>query len=199
MSRIVVDSIRNSSASSDGITLASDGSVTIPGNATCSGTASGFGGGKILQVVSVSKTDQFSSTSTSFVDITGLSINITPSSTNSKILVIAQITASGEDAGTGIMLDRSGTEPLKANADGSRQVFTMIGTYAGSNAEMTYGNGANHISFLDSPNTTSQLTYKLKGKTRSANPFRVNITRYTSNDTNCSLGTSTLTVMEVGA
>ena len=58
MSRIIVDSIRNSSASSDGITLASDGSVTIPGNATCSGTASGFGGGKILQVVSTPDADR---------------------------------------------------------------------------------------------------------------------------------------------
>ena len=57
MSRIIVDSIRNSSASADGITLASDGSVTLPGNATCSGTATGFGGGKILQVVETKITD----------------------------------------------------------------------------------------------------------------------------------------------
>ena len=171
----------------------------LAANAVTAGKLASGVGGKILQVLSVAKTDQFSSTSTSFVDITGLSINITPTSSSSKILVLAQIGISGEDAGTGIMLDRSGTEPLKADADGSRQRFTMIGTYAGSGGELQYGNGSNHISFLDSPNTTSQLTYKLKAKSRSANTFRVNITRYTSNDTNASLGTSTLTVMEVAA
>ena len=58
MSRIIVDAVRNSSASSDGITLASDGSVTIPGNATCSGTATGFGGGKLLQVQQMNERQQ---------------------------------------------------------------------------------------------------------------------------------------------
>ena len=41
-SKLIVNSIRHTGASADGITLASDGSVTLPGNATCSGTASGF-------------------------------------------------------------------------------------------------------------------------------------------------------------
>ena len=50
--------------------------------------------GSILQVVSTTKTDTFTSTSTSMVDITGLSATITPSSTSSKILVMASV-ASG--------------------------------------------------------------------------------------------------------
>ncbi len=41
-SKLIVNSVRHTGASADGITLASDGSVTLPGNATCSGTASGF-------------------------------------------------------------------------------------------------------------------------------------------------------------
>ena len=155
------------------------------------------GGGGIIQVKSVVKTDVFTSTSTSFVDITGMSVSITPTSNTSKILVIAQCAVSGEDAGTGIMLDRDGTEPLKANADGNKQRFTIIGAYAASDREMRYGNPANHISFLDSPATTNQVTYKLRAKTRSSSTFYVNSTRYTDNNTNASLGTSTLTVMEV--
>ena len=43
-SKLIVNSVRHTGASADGITLASDGSVTLPGNATCSGTATGFGG-----------------------------------------------------------------------------------------------------------------------------------------------------------
>ena len=96
MSRIIVDAVRNSSASADGITLASDGSVTLPGNATCSGTATGFGGGKLLQVKQSVKTDTASWTGTSFVNIAGTDetgagsiweVNITPTVANSKILV----------------------------------------------------------------------------------------------------------------
>ena len=45
MSRILVDQIRSNSASADAITLDGSGNLTIPGNATCSGTATGFGGG----------------------------------------------------------------------------------------------------------------------------------------------------------
>ena len=43
--------------------------------------------GNILQVVSTTKTDTFSTTSTSYVDITGLSVSITPTSTSSKIFI----------------------------------------------------------------------------------------------------------------
>ena len=42
-SKLIVNSVRHTSASADGITMAADGSVTFPGNATCSGTATGFG------------------------------------------------------------------------------------------------------------------------------------------------------------
>tara|TARA_A100000172_G_C3024824_1_gene104442 strand:+ start:159 stop:677 length:519 start_codon:yes stop_codon:yes gene_type:complete len=152
---------------------------------------------RVGQVISVVKTDQFTSTSTSFVDITGLSINITPTSSSSKILVIAQCSVVGEDAGTGIMLDRDGTEPIKADAEGSRQRFTIFGSHANSSSEGQYSQPANHISFLDSPNTTSQVTYKLKAKTRTSSTFYVNTTRYRSDNTNGSLGTATLTVMEI--
>ena len=41
-SKLIVNSVRHTGASADGITMAADGSVTFPGNATCSGTATGF-------------------------------------------------------------------------------------------------------------------------------------------------------------
>jgi len=73
----------NSFNALSGSTLTVDSGATI----TNSGTANGFG--KILQVVSTTKTDTFStSTVNSFVDITGLSVAITPRATSSKILVI---------------------------------------------------------------------------------------------------------------
>tara|TARA_R100000278_G_scaffold118750_1_gene99605 strand:- start:1476 stop:1997 length:522 start_codon:yes stop_codon:yes gene_type:complete len=155
------------------------------------------GGGGIIQVKQVVKTDVFSSSSTSFVDITGLTVNITPTSSSSKILVLAQCTVVGGDAGTGIMLDRDGSEPLKADSEGNRQRFTITGGYG--DGGFYYSNGANHISYLDSPGTDQQITYKLKAKTRSNSTFYVNTTTHRNNDTNTSNSTATLTVMEVSA
>ena len=42
-SKLIVNSIRHTGASADGITLDASGNVTFPANATCSGTATGFG------------------------------------------------------------------------------------------------------------------------------------------------------------
>ena len=86
MSRILVDQIRSNSASADAITLDGSGNLTIPGNATISGTATGFGGGKVLQAVTATSTTPTFNYAKAFAD-TGLSATITPSATNSKILV----------------------------------------------------------------------------------------------------------------
>ena len=43
-SKLIVNSLRHTGASSDAITMDASGNVTFPGNATCSGTPSGFGG-----------------------------------------------------------------------------------------------------------------------------------------------------------
>ena len=62
-------------------TSGADVTITMP-------TAS-QGLGKILQVVSTFKNDTFSTTSSSYVDVTGLSVAITPSATSSKILILS--------------------------------------------------------------------------------------------------------------
>ena len=50
-------------------------------------------GGKVLQVVQDTKTDQFETTSTSFSAVTSLSASITPSATSSKILIMCSTSA----------------------------------------------------------------------------------------------------------
>ena len=55
-------------------------------------------GGKVLQVVQTVKSDTFSTSSTTFTDVTGLSVSITPSSTSNKILILASISGS-QDVG----------------------------------------------------------------------------------------------------
>ena len=86
MSRILVDQIRSNSASADALTLDGSGNLTIPGNATISGTATGFGGGKILQVVTGTTTTTVATSSTSQTD-TGLSCSITTTTNSSKVFI----------------------------------------------------------------------------------------------------------------
>ena len=83
MSRIIVDSIRNSSASSDGITLSSDGKVAFPNTST----------GKILQVVQTHYSDRISNTTGSGAEWAPSQLNctITPAATSSKVLITAKV------------------------------------------------------------------------------------------------------------
>ena len=62
--------------------------LTVPGTGNATLLTSATSTGKILQVVSTAKTDAFTTSSQSLVDITGLSATITPSATSSKILVL---------------------------------------------------------------------------------------------------------------
>ena len=97
MTKLLYDAIRGSSGTADSIQLhASNQSVTFPGNVTCSGTATGFGGGKILQVKYATKNDTFSTDSTSFTDVTGLSVTMDATSTSNKFLYFAFIQGNTE-------------------------------------------------------------------------------------------------------
>ena len=118
------------------------------------------GGAGVLQVVSTTKTDTFTTTSTSFTDITGLSVSITPSSTSSKVLLVVNLFGDNSTAGQAgfVQLVRDSTAVGVGDAAGSRtRATTALSSYAGPNT--IYASGAN---FLDSPSTTSATTYKVQ-------------------------------------
>jgi len=158
----------------------------------------GIGGGKILQVVSTTKTDTFTTTSTSFVDITGFSVSISPSSTTSKILVIFNVSV-GADGGTNAptaQIMRDSTAIAIGDAAGSRTRATSLyyaGNGGGANAQNNFSNN-----FLDSPNTTSSVTYKIQVRSNSAAQTTA-INRGTGDTDGASTarGVSTITLMEV--
>ena len=89
-SRLVVNSVRHTGASADAITLDASGNVTFPANATCSGTATGFGGGKVLQIQQTVKTDTATESLSSGVPSSTIycPVNITPASASSKKLIV---------------------------------------------------------------------------------------------------------------
>jgi hypothetical protein len=150
---------------------------------------------RVLQVVSTLKTDTFTTTATSFTDVTGLSVSITPQFTTSQILVFAQINGS-EDFGVSpgyIQLVRGSTNIDLGDAAGSRpRVSAQFANPAASSLALP------SLVFLDSPATTSATTYKIQVRTISGTVF-VNRTKQDTDANNYARAASTITVMEISA
>ena len=153
------------------------------------------GGGKIAQVVQTEKTDTFTTTSTSFTDITGVTVDITPAATSSKILIIASIQVGGSS---------TVREALKLVRDSSD---IHIGDAASSRTRATIfinpqGAGVVHsasIVFLDSPSTTSATTYKIQGVVESGNELTINRSLTDSDSATYYRTPSSITAIEVSA
>tara|TARA_R100001086_G_scaffold641_1_gene317 strand:- start:329 stop:1048 length:720 start_codon:yes stop_codon:yes gene_type:complete len=114
------------------------------------------GGGKVLQVVNVSTESQVATTSTSYTAVSGMTLNITPSASSSKILLIH---SANVQAGAGFYgyytIYRDSTDISESHADrGLGSLYSSQGTQA---LPM-------HFSKLDSPSTTSQITYTVQFK-----------------------------------
>ena len=114
----------------------------------------------VVQVVTTHKTDRFTTTSTSYTDITGATATITPKSSNNKVLVTvnAHLGNNAANNGTHVILLRDGTEIGSGTGAGSYNMF--LGLIAQSTSHVS---GCSN-SFLDSPNTTNAVTYKLQMK-----------------------------------
>ena len=129
------------------------------------GTVSGAGGGKIGQVLQVSTKTTTTTNSTSYVDCTNMSLNITPTATSSKILAIANFAglfAGGTDLDAILLrIVRGSTEIGKLNnvlyKTNDDEILTCV-----------------PLTALDSPSSSSQLTYKLQMHSRLSNNVQIN-------------------------
>tara|TARA_R100001480_G_C4699328_1_gene177308 strand:+ start:26 stop:646 length:621 start_codon:yes stop_codon:yes gene_type:complete len=159
--------------------------------------------GPILQVVSVSKTDAFSSTSTSTAqDVTGLTINITPTSSSSKLFIQVHIsvTAGSSYGGHALLLAKvdSGTTtyPFRGNATGSSTRATFPVSNQGNTGYPDVAAG----SFLDTAGSTNAITYKIQHIDESTNnTIYINRETHGTGGAGTCIGTSGITVMEVAA
>ena len=116
--------------------------------------------GGILQVVSTTKTDTFTTTAlNTWTDITGLSLNITPRSISSKIFLLAEIGYADHSVVTVVAfrLMRDDTPVGVGDASGSRPQATF-----GRIVDFTNRGQSVSGNYLDSPSTTSTITYKLQ-------------------------------------
>lgn len=119
--------------------------------------------GRVIQVVQDTKLDTFSSTSTSYTDVTGLAVTITPSSASNKILVFCQWSSASYNQESWFKLAGGNAGNYQGDAAGSRErTASQFGAVANSARADN-----NSIIFLDAPATTSAITYKLQTKTLS--------------------------------
>mgnify|MGYP001502094880 CR=1 FL=1 len=127
-----------------------------------SGVPTGGGGG-IVQMKQTVKTDNFSTTSSSFTDVTGLSVAITPTSSSSKVLVQVNLgMVGGEQVGyPGFRVLRGSTGiGLGTTASGNQTNVSFVANH--SRDSDWNSEGGVFFQFLDSPATTSETTYKLQ-------------------------------------
>ena len=155
-------------------------------------------GSNVVQTV---KTNVFTTTSTAYVDITGMTVTITPSSATSKILVIAYaVGASTQATGASsahLRLIRGSTVLTVGQTEGSRTANAgNVGT-RGSGA-VDFLNSATIVE-LDSPGTTAATTYALQLSTGGAGTAFINRTENDFNSAGTGRPICSITVVEVAA
>jgi hypothetical protein len=155
------------------------------------------GSGQVpVQVIQTVKTDTFTTSSSSYVDVTGLSVTITPKSASNKILVLYSgliATISGEYT-VDMQLVRNSTAIFLGDAAGSRQqASSFMWTDPSSQYTTSPANGI----YLDSPATTSATTYKLQMKSPYSQAVYLNRTEADGNNDKNSRSPAQIIVMEI--
>ena len=155
-------------------------------------------GSNVVQTV---KTNVFSTTSSTYTNITGLSVTITPSSTSSKVLVLAQIAASRQDTGDrlfGFRINGGGAENFIGDAAGVRERALFFNSSRGGQD----GSAGTNLHFypaiyLASPNTTSPVTFTVQGKVVNGSTLFINRSRDDQDRTDNGRVASSITAIEV--
>ena len=149
--------------------VAPDGVLSLPSGV---GTLLTAEGGKVLQVVSTLKQDTFTTASTSYTDVTGLTATITPANAANKILVIVSLPLGNAGAffTRGAIL-RTSTIVGGGTPAGDRPAGSFFILPPSTSA----GFFTQSMTFLDDPATTSATTYKVQIATESGGTGYVNI------------------------
>ena len=176
----------------------SGANVTIAGTLTTAAQSiakASLPTGSVLQVVSATLTTGFSTSSTSMVDVTGLSLSITPTSASSKVLITVNMSASAGAGGAVLFYQmvRDSTA-IGIGTTGGANFNVTGGMYSGdasTNQNFIYPGSQ----LLDSPATTSATTYKVQiSSNNGAQAVYVN-----KRSDNYISAISTITAMEIAA
>jgi len=163
------------------------------------------GGGKVLNYDDATKSDTQSTLSTSFIDITGLSVTLTPASATSKFLIMYSVFAGAAQNVYSVTIQLvkvvggTASDIHRGDADGNRgrvtaQHWSEHASYDQFNSAILAGQ------VIHAPNTTSAVTFKVQFKTHDANYYAY-INRMEADNDSVGYGrnVSNITVMELGA
>tara|TARA_B100000282_G_scaffold279498_1_gene239898 strand:+ start:1105 stop:1668 length:564 start_codon:yes stop_codon:yes gene_type:complete len=174
------------SATGSTITVASGKSLVAPGH--------------VINVQSVTMTDSTTFAGTAFTDVTDgnnpLSITITPKNANSKFLLIMNVSASADNGSSrfGFRFLRNSTAVGVGDTQGSRISVAVAGIGSSSNAN----DETLSFTHLDSPSTSSAITYKVQGQVeQSGSNLIINRSSTNANSNTVYRTASSFTVMEI--
>jgi hypothetical protein len=173
-----------------------DGTGTIALQNQLSGmTGASMPTGSVLQVVQGILTENYASTTAAtWLDI--VTVNITPTSTSSKVYVSfnlnAMVIADNQRAGARIARNSTGIGVATNVGNRTPAATTFAGTSDGSLSSLNMSN-----SILDTPSTTSQITYRLQVQCENTTEIKVNHDDADGNGVSYFRGVSTITAMEI--
>jgi hypothetical protein len=179
--------------------------ITLPNNtgtivtSASSLTSSQLPAGSVLQVVQSTKLDTASyATNGAWTDLVGISASITPSSTSNKVLVLVSISSGCSGANspdTLVRLKRAGTAITGAIGDPTGAGSRALGSFGLNTWRSSYELGNASFQYLDSPSSTSSLTYGFDIK--NGDTGFINRTASDENSNGGERGISVIILMEI--
>lgn len=180
-------------------TISTSGNLTVTGNVTVSGTVISLGG--IINVTQVVKTDTFISASTSWANVTGLSITVTPKSASSKFLLVSDLSV-GPNSGAGSYSQRfakNGNVITGYIGDAASTRPRAMGLGYGGDSAGTAPSMNLTKMYLDSPATTANVTYTIQVAGSTTTPGYINRTQSDRDTATYDARTaSSFTIFEIG-
>lgn len=152
--------------------------------------------GGVLQIATTVKSDTFTSTSTSFVDVTGLSVTITPKSSTNKILVLVEYSGINQISTAQHFFRVLRDSTAIAVGDVASNRTPVSGVF---NQSDPAGIANRVVVYLDSPTTTSAITYKIQARNSAAGTLYVNRAQTDTDAATTPRTISTITVCEISA
>jgi len=153
--------------------------------------------GYVLQTLTTTTNTRTTTSSLTFVDVSGLSVSITPSASSSKILIFGFVTVgnaiTGVTNGCPVQLVRGSTSICQGSGGTGNQYNATLAVM-GNNS---YNFGSYLFSYLDSPATTSSTTYKLQYAATNSGTAVINGTANNANNNYEGVVTSTIMAMEI--
>lgn len=158
MGAVKINGTTSGSVSLEAPATGSDVTLTLPGTTMNLGTELAsklpIAGGKILQIVRDTDTTNRTTTSGTFVDVTGVSVTITPQKSDSAILLLAIMNTQAQGASGGMVVCiTDSSNNAVSGAEG--MYFELPGQSGGLVGSLT-------LLGYSTPATTSATTYKAR-------------------------------------